>query len=252
MTFTCNQKNHFGTAPIKNWMDDGGWKDHYPGFKELTIVEQAEIERAVLQSSCGLMMRVWEEVFLLFIDYIKKSKSSPLKKFRSIFARKEFQPEVPNLSHSHMIIEVDYDAMTAKERAFVDDLIRNGMFEVVRTNEISDFIKQGLFTSPDDIHKVFENALKFLRHLCNDRCLAKKADGSMRCRKLDNHLMSKDNTRHTYMALPNKYTVPCMRILEKIGLTTKLEIDENGRVLEFESDLDYFHPMKHIPPTNPN
>ena len=24
LTFTCNQKNHFGTAPIKNWMDDDG------------------------------------------------------------------------------------------------------------------------------------------------------------------------------------------------------------------------------------
>ena len=35
-------------------------------------------------------------------------------------------------------------------------------------------------------------------------------------------------------------------------MATKLEIDENGRVLEFEIYLDYFHPMKHIPPTNPN
>lgn len=35
LTFTCNQKNHFGVAPIKNWIDFGWWKDGYINFTDL-------------------------------------------------------------------------------------------------------------------------------------------------------------------------------------------------------------------------
>ena len=251
LTFTCNQKNHFGTAPIKNWLDNHSYIHHFPNYFKLEPSQQEEIRRAVLQSSVGLMMRVWEEVFLLFIDYLKKSKSSPFKRFRSIFARKEYQPKIPNLSHSHLITELDYNAMTAAERAFTDDLIRNGIFQIVRIDEVPDYIEKGHFTSIWDVNEVVDNAANFLTHRCNDGCLVKNLDGTMRCRKPNNAKLTKDNTRHTHMALPNKYSVPCLRILEKVGLTTKLIIHDCGKI-EFESNLDYFHPKKHIPPTNPN
>ena len=35
LTYTCNQKNHFGTDSVKNWIDGGGWKKHFPRFKDL-------------------------------------------------------------------------------------------------------------------------------------------------------------------------------------------------------------------------
>eukprot|EP00957_Ditylum_brightwellii_P004378 331885-Ditylum_brightwellii.AAC.1 len=35
LTYTCNQKNHFGTASIQNWIDCGEWKKHLPGFDDL-------------------------------------------------------------------------------------------------------------------------------------------------------------------------------------------------------------------------
>ena len=77
---------------IKNWLDNNSFTDYYPNHSKLEATQKEEIRRSLLQSSVGLMMRVWEEVFLLFIDYLKKSKSSPFKRFRSIFARKEYQP----------------------------------------------------------------------------------------------------------------------------------------------------------------
>ena len=39
--------------------------------------------------------------------------------------------------------------------------------------------------------------------------------------------------------------------MKTIGLIGKLHIDNDGNVLEFKSILDFFHPKRHIPPTNP-
>ena len=53
------------------------------------------------------------------------------------------------------------------------------------------------------------------------------------------------------MPLPNEYSIQCLRILERVGLTEELHIDDDGNVLEFRSSLPFFHPQRHIPPTNP-
>ena len=82
LTFTCNQKYHFGTSEIKNWIDSNEWKKHYPDFYLLGFDEQQEIENAITDASAGLLLHCWEEVFLLFINYLRKSKSSPFKKLK--------------------------------------------------------------------------------------------------------------------------------------------------------------------------
>ena len=99
--------------------------------------------------------------------------------------------------------------------------------------------------------EVYKNAASFLPHRCNDSCLVKRADGQLRCRKIDNVRASSDNTSHQYMNLPNNYSVPCLKILERIGLTDELEIDSDGNVKNFKSWLSFFHPLRHAPPTNP-
>ena len=48
--------------------------------------------------SVGLLLRVWEEVFLLFLEYIHNSKKSPFKKMTAIFLRKEYQKNSGDLS----------------------------------------------------------------------------------------------------------------------------------------------------------
>ena len=47
VTYTCNQRDHFGTAPINRWTDSGEWKKHCPGYDELEVDDQKEIEQAV-------------------------------------------------------------------------------------------------------------------------------------------------------------------------------------------------------------
>lgn len=250
-TYTCNMKSHFGTAPIKNWIDSGEWKNHYPSFELLDSEEKKEIYKAILHSSAALLLRIWEEVFLLFINYLRKSKSSPFKKLNAIFARKEYQKLRGNLSHCHLMIQLKMERMTVEEKNFVDDIIRAGIFDLVRSNEIQKFIDDGIFEDTSDIFEVYDNAASFLPHRCNDSCLVKKADGEFRCRKIDNVRASNDNTSHQYMDLPNNYSVPCLKILERIGLTDELEIDSDGNVTNFRSWLSFFHPLRHVPPTNP-
>eukprot|EP00957_Ditylum_brightwellii_P013789 1038969-Ditylum_brightwellii.AAC.1 len=51
LAYTCNQENHFGTAPIKNWINSGEWKKHIPGFEDLEDDEKKEIEEGVTESA---------------------------------------------------------------------------------------------------------------------------------------------------------------------------------------------------------
>ena len=116
LTFTCNQRDHFGTSNIKKWIDNDEWKSNYPNFYQLELDEQKEIQCAMIEASAGMLLRCWEEVFLLFINYLRKSKSSPFKKLSAIFARKEYQTSKGNLSHSHMMVALDYKLMSIDEK----------------------------------------------------------------------------------------------------------------------------------------
>lgn len=252
LTFTCNMKTHFGTAPIKEWIDSGEWKQHFPGFYELEKDEQNEIEDALKASAASIFLRVWEETYLLFVEYLQKSKSSPFKDQKSIFSRKEYQKDRGNLSHAHVMNEVDWENLTDDQIDFVEDLIRASVCDIVRSDEVSEYIEEGIFDSVDDYYVIKIDGETFLAHRCNDSCLVRMPDGTLRCQKLNNVNISDDNTKHCFEPLPNNYSIECLQILEKVGLTDELEIDDDGNVLKFESNLPFFHPTRHVPPTNPN
>ena len=85
-------------------------------------------------------------------------------------------------------------------------------------------MEEDVFTYRHDIFSVPERAAKFLTHICNDACIVKNADGTFFCRKIDNVKASPDNTKHTYVDLPNDYSVVCLWILEAFGMTTALDM----------------------------
>eukprot|EP00957_Ditylum_brightwellii_P127866 9750856-Ditylum_brightwellii.AAC.1 len=61
--------------------------------------------------------------------------------------------------------------MNEDKRTFVYDLIRASMFDIVRPDEVDRFMEDGIFTHREDVANVYENAKKFLPHICNDACL---------------------------------------------------------------------------------
>ena len=39
--------------------------------------------------------------------------------------------------------------------------------------------------------------------------------------------------------------------MEKVGIVEPIQVTEDGYEVPFKSNLPYFHPKRHIPPTNP-
>ena len=100
----------------------------------------------MLESSSGVLLRVWEDTFLLFIDYFRKSSSSPFGNLNAIFARKKYQTSKGNLSHAHVMICLLWNAINENNKTFVNNLIRASIFDIIRPNEIDRFVKEGIFS----------------------------------------------------------------------------------------------------------
>lgn len=252
LTFTCNMKKHFGTKPIKEWLDSEMWKRFFFEYHDLDENEKKEIDDSVVQAASGLLLRVWQEVCQLFLSYLRKSPSSPYQKVLSIFSRNEYQSLVGNLSHIHLILEVDRKKMTSEQRKFVDDLCRCSILDIVRSNEVQKLINDGTFKSIDDYKEMTNDAFMFLGHKCDSRCLTRTDNGNFRCRKLNYLDISEDNTKHTFLPLPNTLPKDCLDRLIKIGMIDAIEINEEGFQRAYKSKLAFLHPQRHIPPTNPS
>ena len=93
--------------------------------------------------------------------------------------------------------------MGMDEKRSVNELIRASIFDIAKTEEISKFIEDGVFTSEYDICMVYEDVISFLPHLCNDACLVHNSDGTFRCQKLDNVRVS--NYKKTSIYSPTKW-----------------------------------------------
>ena len=91
LTFTNNTKKHFGTKVVKLYIDEGSWKKNITDYEDLDLLEKKEMEDSINQASSVLLVTIWQEVCCLFLDYLRKSPSSPYKSVRSLFARFEYQ-----------------------------------------------------------------------------------------------------------------------------------------------------------------
>ena len=134
------------------------------------------------------------------------------------------------------------------------ELVRASILEIVKSNEVEDLIKDGTFQCCEDYNEMLNDAIKFLPHECTSACQAKVVLGGEKkyqCRKLDNLKISKDNTKHTYQALPNDISEDCKERLVQIGLAEESEVAHNGYKRPFKCSLALFHPNRHIPRTNP-
>ena len=136
LTFTCNQKKHFGIKKIRNWIDSGDWKQHFPRYIEYTIDGQKEINTAIEQSAASLLLRNWMETKILFIKYLLHSKSSCLKSVSNIFARDEYQKDAGNLPHIHAMISIDWKELNQEQKSFVEDLVSASVCDIVPTKDV--------------------------------------------------------------------------------------------------------------------
>ena len=90
----------------------------------------------MVQAGGVLLLRIWEEVTTLFLHFIMKSPHSPYKSVLSMFARKEYQEVTGNLSHIHLMLEVNWKKLNEDETKFVKDLCRCSLMDIVRPLEV--------------------------------------------------------------------------------------------------------------------
>ena len=103
LTFTCNTIKYFGIKPIHEWLDDNKWKMNFPNWDTYSFFQQQEIEESLHQSAPGLFLRLWEEFSAIFIAYLRNSPSIPFLNMLAVFACKEYQHYLGNLSHIHLL-----------------------------------------------------------------------------------------------------------------------------------------------------
>jgi hypothetical protein len=167
VTYTCNMKKHFGTKPIKEWIDDDKWTKHFPNYDTLTEKEKTEIRESLQQAAAPLLLRAWNKSCRIFMDYLKTSPSSPFKRVESIFTRHEFQSSVGNLPHIHAMIQVMWHELSEDEKDCVNECICASYLDIIRVDKIQNLIDEGLLKHPSDVKIITQLAKEILVHHCS-------------------------------------------------------------------------------------
>ena len=147
------------------------------------------------------MLRVWEEVSKIFLDFLTQSKNSPYKNAKATFSRREYQSNSGNLAHSHIILAINWERLIIEEREFVENLARGSVFDVVHSDDITEFINNEYILSQKNVMILIDGATIFLTHKYNDRCLVKTSTGELRCRMPQYIHMTLDNTKQQFVDL---------------------------------------------------
>ncbi len=218
--------------------------------------QKNEITKGMHQSAAGILLRNWMEVRKLFINYLCTSDDSPYHPCEAIFSRDEYQSDVGNLPHMHMMVSVKKTNLTQAELDKFDDLVRASVGDIVRGDEVQDLVDRGILKDKSDVFELQDLSNEILDHKCTRRCLMRKGDGdgpeNYKCRKPNNLKISPDNTKHCHIPISRQPSPDCVDKLVEIGMAEPIVYNENGYPSEFKSYHKFFHPTRHIPPTNPN
>ena len=208
LTFTCNQKEHFGMSKIKRWLDDSLWEKNFPSYESFTTEEMSEIRKALHQSASGLILHIWMEVRKMFLIFVCESEDSPYHPTEAMFSRDEYQADVGNLPHMHIMVCVNQENMTLTQKETFLDLIRESVVDIVRHDEVQELIDNGILNEYEDIYELQELAKSILAHKCGSRCFSRKGAGdsidNFKCRKTNNLKVSPDNTKHCFIPISVK------------------------------------------------
>ena len=241
---------------MKRWIDGNLWSDGYKGYNNLIKKEKELIKHSIQQAAAPILLRNWMETRILLINYIYSSPKSPYAPVEAIFARDEYQKDKGNLPHIHLILSVQMEKLNDQQKKKLDNIIRASVCSIRTHEEIQELIDEGVFKSWDDIQEIHKIGAKILSHHCDARCLRRIGDGdgpeNFKCRKLNNLKVSPDNTRDSYISIETKRNKECIDRLIKIGMADPISINKFGVPSEFHCYHNYFHPKRHIPPTNPN
>ena len=129
--------------------------------------------------------------------------------------------------------------MDENQKRIVNELCRYLLIDIVRPGEVQNLINDGTFKTVDAWKDMINDAKRSLGHVCNSRCLMNMANGSFKCRKLNNLKVIKNNTKHTFMSFNNDLSQNCNNRLIKIGVFEPIVQNEHGYRKEIKSKLSF-------------
>ena len=107
-----------------------------------------------------------------------------------------------------------------------------------------------LISSSEDVHKRIEDGALFLTHRCNNRCMVKNNDGTLRCRLPKYIHLTPDCTRPHFIDLPVTISDECWDRLNKIDVANSVFNEKKERNV-FKCTINFFHPKRWIPAVVP-
>ena len=81
------------------------------------------------------------------IDYLRGSPSSPYYSVDAIFMRDEYQEFSGNLPHIHLMLSMKLKYKTEDQKERIDNVIRASVGNIVKSEEVDEYIKEGIFKS---------------------------------------------------------------------------------------------------------
>lgn len=225
LTYTCNQAEHPGICHLHKWKESREWTKTLLDYQDLPHRHKEDIHWSMEMAYSHVLTRCWLEVRKFWLQFIIFSTTTMLKKVTHAFFRDEYQECSGNLSHIHGLVALDQGAMDDEAfREFVCSLQKNCVADIIKGDEIENYIDSGLLRDEQDWTTVKAKAEQVLGHTChNKRCLVRKAhtgrfEDDYECKKHHPVFDSIDPLKDDFIPLPYVFSESCRDVLEKLGL----------------------------------
>ena len=138
-----------------------------------------------------------------------------------MFARDEYQKEVGNVPHVHVLLCISTNGPAYLDRK-VHEIIRGSLEDIIWEDEVDQFISEDLLDSWDDYRECRRLMKIILSHTCTQRCIVRTGPGEhdFRCRANDNARLSPDITKHNLVDINVRHSEQALNLLQEIGLCT--------------------------------
>ena len=153
------------------------------------------------------------------------------------------------------MLKVLWERLNSAQRAFINDLIKADIFEIVKPHEIQRYYDEKIAKDLNELKQLQFRSMEIIRHRCTPRCQVMIQPGITKCRKPNNFKLNPPpgNTKDKFIPLTNDYSLPTLKRLEHVGIIEPLEYDPIlDHMKPFKSRLPYFHPSRHVPAVNWN
>ena len=246
ITITANQKLTFGLSPVKDWIDGNDWIPEVEKIlgRKLDYDEEREFRNALHDSSCTLMTRCWLKIRYIIMAYIMDSMEKPFGNLLTMFWRDEYQDGEGNLSHVHGLARATTES--EEEMRLLRDKIRGFNADIVRVEEVDDFVQRGIYDRHEDWYQMSEEARIILTHQTDrNKKRTGTGDDDVVSRVVDPVYITPDCTQHVAVRIDPGHTPEVVAILARCGLC---DVPPAYNPSSFTGEHELLRCTRHLPP----